>query len=419
MREEFGVQNLRYPLSIKFVDDLKKDVERRDFTINALAYQPNQGIVDYLGGINDLNNRIIKFIKDPNISIVLDPIRLIRALRFSLTLGFDIDENDYRVMVKECKRVSELGKIRFDELERICNIDGVKNHLLKHYNIYLAEKIPAIEENKEQSLEVLAEIESLKPDAAKKEFKENWHARFGIKFLTSRLTSFAREVSDSVCRRLEPFRQDTEDPQYLQFDDMTEELKDEFKNGTTRKVKLPNGTYLEPYCNLDGGYTVYNGKVYKAVFGQLKHRKRNKRAKKMQVVEVPNRKLYKTYEEFAEERYTFNSETGTYGCFWNPQAFYDWFSIGGRWPCEFLVKEDCFESSLGEIDYEREPTKAPDGYKWVCFARKKDIQWQVMRDIQYKDLSEDYEYLKACFNAGEMLKEEDKEKNYYSRRFGL
>jgi tRNA nucleotidyltransferase/poly(A) polymerase len=69
---------------------------------------------------------------------VLDPIRLIRALRFSLTLGFDIDENDYRVMVKECKRVSELGKIRFNELERICNIDGVKNHLLKHYNIYLA-----------------------------------------------------------------------------------------------------------------------------------------------------------------------------------------------------------------------------------------------------------------------------------------
>ena len=48
--------------------------------------------------------------------------------------------------------------------------------------------------------------------------------------LTSRLTSFAREVSDSVCRRLEPFRQDTDDPQYLQFDDMTEELKDEYKN---------------------------------------------------------------------------------------------------------------------------------------------------------------------------------------------
>lgn len=283
-----------------------------------------------------------------------------------------------------------------------------------HYNIYLAEKIPAIEENKKESLEVLAEIERLKPDAAKKEFKENWNARYGIKFLTSRLTSFAREVSDSVCRRLEPFRQDTDDPQYLQFDDMTEELKDEYKNGTTTKVKLPNGTYLEPYLNLDGGYTVYNGKVYKSEFGQLKHRKRNKRAKKMQVVEVPNRKLYKTYEEFADERYTFNPETGTYGYFWNPQAFYDWFSIGGRWPCEFLVKEDCFESSLGEIDYDREPTKAPEGYKWVCFARKKDIQWQVMRDTQFKDLSEDYEYLRACFEAGEMLKEEDKAHNYYS-----
>ena len=64
-----------------------------------------------------------------------------------------------------------------------------------HYNIYLAEKIPAIEENKKESLEVLAEIERLKPDAAKKEFKENWNARYGIKFLTSRLTSFAREVS--------------------------------------------------------------------------------------------------------------------------------------------------------------------------------------------------------------------------------
>ena len=137
-RKEIGYIDNRRPAEIKYIDDLYEDLLRRDFTINALAYHPNQGIVDYLGGINDLNNRIIKFIKDPNISIVLDPIRLIRALRFSLTLGFDIDENDYRVMIKECKRVSELGKIRFDELERICNIDGVKTHLLKHYNIYLA-----------------------------------------------------------------------------------------------------------------------------------------------------------------------------------------------------------------------------------------------------------------------------------------
>lgn len=136
MREEFGVQNQRYPISINFVDVLKLDVVRRDFTINALAYHPDQGIIDYLGGLEDLHNHTIRFIKDPNISISLDPIRLIRALRFSLTLGFEIDKDDYQVMVKESKRVSALGKIRFDELERICNLDGAKNHLLKHYDIY-------------------------------------------------------------------------------------------------------------------------------------------------------------------------------------------------------------------------------------------------------------------------------------------
>ena len=58
------------------------------------------------------------------------------------------------------------------------------------------------------------------------------------------MTSFAREVSDSVCRRLEPFRQDTEDPQHLQFDDMTEEFRNEMMKRIQKGICSDEGSIL-------------------------------------------------------------------------------------------------------------------------------------------------------------------------------
>lgn len=135
-RREFGVKDFRYPNKIEFVIELKEDVLRRDFTINSLAYSINDGIVDCLNGISDLNNGKIKFIKDCKESINEDPIRLIRALRFSKLLDFKISDEDLNVFLETASLVNDLGKIKYDELFKLFEIKGCKKFLLKYFNIY-------------------------------------------------------------------------------------------------------------------------------------------------------------------------------------------------------------------------------------------------------------------------------------------
>lgn len=135
-RREFGVKDFRYPNKIEFISQLKEDVLRRDFTINSLAYSINDGVIDYLDGISDLNNRRLKFVKDCKESINEDPIRLIRALRFSLLLDFKISDEDLNVFLENASLVNDLGKIKYDELFKLFEIKGCKKFLLKYFDIY-------------------------------------------------------------------------------------------------------------------------------------------------------------------------------------------------------------------------------------------------------------------------------------------
>ena len=83
----------RHPESVEFTPVLGEDLKRRDFTINALAYDPEGGIVDLFGGIPDLENGIIRAVGDPCKRFEEDALRIMRAVRFSAQLSFDIEEN--------------------------------------------------------------------------------------------------------------------------------------------------------------------------------------------------------------------------------------------------------------------------------------------------------------------------------------
>lgn len=83
----------RRPDSVRFTSELKNDLSRRDFTCNALAYNPDLGVIDYFGGIDDIEQGIIRCVGDPNKRFGEDALRIMRALRFSSVLGFTIDEN--------------------------------------------------------------------------------------------------------------------------------------------------------------------------------------------------------------------------------------------------------------------------------------------------------------------------------------
>ncbi len=88
-RKDIDAHHGRRATKITFAS-LEDDVLRRDFTINALAYDPATGfVIDYVNGINDLEHRLIRFIGNPIIRIHEDPLRLMRAVRFKNQLGFD------------------------------------------------------------------------------------------------------------------------------------------------------------------------------------------------------------------------------------------------------------------------------------------------------------------------------------------
>lgn len=88
----------RHPDSVNFTSSLREDLERRDFTVNAIACDSNGNIVDPFGGIRDIEARQIKAVGNPEKRFREDALRIMRALRFSAVLGFDIAEDTVKAM---------------------------------------------------------------------------------------------------------------------------------------------------------------------------------------------------------------------------------------------------------------------------------------------------------------------------------
>ena len=88
----------RHPESVSFTSDVCEDLSRRDFTVNAIAYNENSGIVDPYLGREDIKNKIIRAVGDPNKRMQEDALRIMRALRFSAQLGFTIEEKTKKAL---------------------------------------------------------------------------------------------------------------------------------------------------------------------------------------------------------------------------------------------------------------------------------------------------------------------------------
>ena len=88
----------RHPQNVRFTRNLREDLKRRDFTINAIAYNEKNGIKDEFGGIGDLERHLIKAVGDPFERFTEDALRMLRAIRFSAQLGFNIDGNTYNAI---------------------------------------------------------------------------------------------------------------------------------------------------------------------------------------------------------------------------------------------------------------------------------------------------------------------------------
>ena len=128
-RTEDGYDDHRHPNSVSFIDDVKGDLSRRDFTINALAYDAiNDRVIDYFDGIGDLNNKIIRAVGDPSLRFKEDALRILRGLRFAATLGFNIEKQTLTAMIAEKSGLKDISRERItSELTKIlCAPFGAK-----------------------------------------------------------------------------------------------------------------------------------------------------------------------------------------------------------------------------------------------------------------------------------------------------
>lgn len=121
-RKEGEYSDSRHPDEVAFVDSIEDDLARRDFTINAMAYNPKKGLVDPFGGQNDLNARLIRAVGDPDRRFQEDALRMLRAWRFAAQLGFQIEENTLAALEKKSnmERLEAISAERImDEFTRI------------------------------------------------------------------------------------------------------------------------------------------------------------------------------------------------------------------------------------------------------------------------------------------------------------
>lgn len=136
-REEGKYSDARRPDEIRFADTLVEDLRRRDFTVNAIAYDPlKKELVDLHGGVEDLNRKTLRAVGNPSERFAEDALRTMRAMRLSAELGFTIDPDTMTGIATNAAQLGKISRERVrDELVRILESDSPMQAL------YFAQKL--------------------------------------------------------------------------------------------------------------------------------------------------------------------------------------------------------------------------------------------------------------------------------------
>ena len=111
-RTEGGYEDNRHPGWVQFETSLEKDLARRDFTVNAIAYCPRKGYIDPFGGMQDLEDGVIRCVGEPRERFREDGLRILRGMRFAARLGFRIDPKTEQAMRREAELLDGLARER-------------------------------------------------------------------------------------------------------------------------------------------------------------------------------------------------------------------------------------------------------------------------------------------------------------------
>ena len=142
-RTEGGYTDSRHPDWVEFVTDVKQDLARRDFTVNAMAYSPREGYLDPWGGRADLENQILRAVGDPATRFAEDALRILRGVRFAVRFGLTPNEETETAMTDLAPLMDNLARERvFDELCKLLPL--ITAGQMQQYAPILTQVIPEL-----------------------------------------------------------------------------------------------------------------------------------------------------------------------------------------------------------------------------------------------------------------------------------
>lgn len=134
-------EDSRHPKNVEFTPNLEEDLKRRDFTINAMAYNDEHGVVDIFDGVGDLKNRIIRCVGNAHDRFDEDALRILRAVRFSAQLGFDIEKATRQAAAELAPTLVKISRERIHtELNKLLLSDN-PDHFAMIYELGVMEVI--------------------------------------------------------------------------------------------------------------------------------------------------------------------------------------------------------------------------------------------------------------------------------------
>lgn len=166
----------RHPKEVTFTASLTEDLRRRDFTINAMAYNEQSGIIDCFGGVEDLNEGIIRCVGNSSERFTEDALRMLRAIRFSGELNFDISKDTLDAIKALAKTITKISRERIQvELDKLL-VSQNPERIAKAFDTELIKYIFAKQSGSE--IEILADKNELA--GLLKNSKRNHYVRWAI-----------------------------------------------------------------------------------------------------------------------------------------------------------------------------------------------------------------------------------------------
>lgn len=136
----------RHPESVEYTRSLEEDLSRRDFTVNAMAYHPAAGLIDPFNGMTDIRNRLIRTVGNPDDRFHEDALRMLRAVRFSAQLDFEVDSGTLRSIAENCRLICKVSSERIrEEMTKILMSDNPLKFILLRDTGLLQFTMPELE----------------------------------------------------------------------------------------------------------------------------------------------------------------------------------------------------------------------------------------------------------------------------------